>query len=272
MKRTVALIGSILILASLLWAAELQEGWVVYRGRARSPRWVAQQYAYFKDKIAQIDGAYYSVASAHVAAKCWRPMGDRTGFWTIQDGDREPARLKLCRGTAPVGTPGILTGEVFQITGSATMLVRTESYSEIRVPLANRVHYERKSAGEWLYYVDGLPTGRLVDGQALPLQEDRDGQKRPYCFVVAGSTRYTTAIGATKTVTKLRALSTIAKLDFIKALKQGIILERWQGRRIACPRCKERESWSAAYRKARGPCEECAGKGRAVGFFKSEVQ
>lgn len=99
-----------------------------------SKRWVEKQYAYFRDKIALIEGKYYD-------------LGHDLALWGTRDSD-----LEVGREPPAVGAVRRPFGRIVQAIGEGNALVETDLGRETVV-----------------YYVEGIPAEKNISDAPLDL-------------------------------------------------------------------------------------------------------
>jgi hypothetical protein len=185
----------------LLAAAESPPGAATYayKGRQVSAAWVDQQYAYFKDKIACIDGKFYDIGK---------------GLAQIALARRFPLEGPACFVTA---TPPAV-GEV-----RVSCFVPT-SYDPNRIgPGATVLQVVRKdeaiiTSGKVLFHVRGIDPAKHIDGARF----------HEILLVYVGTYQYLDTMGAKRTVQSFVVYQPIACEQFVEALAGGFELVRYR--------------------------------------------
>lgn len=184
----------------LLPAAESPPGAATYayKGCQVSAAWLDQQYAYFKDKIAVVDGKFYDIGKAlvQIALAHHFPLNG----WPCYVTETPPA-VGEARLSAPVPTSyrpyDILThATVLQVVGKDEAII----------------------SGKLLFHVQGIDPEKQIDG--TPFEE--------VLLVYVGTYQFVNTMGAKRTVQSFVVYQPVTREQFAKALADGFQLVRYR--------------------------------------------
>ncbi len=238
--------------------------WVVYRGTRRSPQWVEQQYQYFKDKIAQVDGNYYSANGARWTYQRGVPYG---GFWICAW--RSAGKGGALEGATPegkssglLGRPDIDLGKPSQVGQTAVLggaqVVQVLGPRQTLVRVHGKRNVTDPPQPTYLLLENVAAEGMALD-QRLPTM----------CIVVAGTYSYTSTLGGTNTVFRVRPIEPLTREQFLDVLGQDIPLTRWNVQEFRCPKCSGK-GWICSQRArtttrvTRSTMLDCGARARRV--------
>ena len=223
---------------------------------ANVDKWVEEQYEYFKDKVVEIDGVYYSAVPGRFVQWYFGNVPSGIGVyvasWPARSKARQPHIQKTWAPNIPKGTSGMLSGaKVFQVLGPDSMLVRCKSANRQAPFVDSRGSFPGTSTPlTAMYHLSDVSTNDLVTGQIIP----------PVCVVSAGTHTYITAIGGTNTLLNLKVVGTLSKEAFVDAVEAGLVLECWRGRKRKCRECGGINTLGDE-RVGIGRCKRCKGAG-----------
>jgi len=200
---TCAIYLALVLLAwtDLLVAAESPPGATtyVYKGHQVSAAWLDQQYVYFKDKIAVVDGKFYDIGKALVQIALARhfPLDN----WPCYVTETPPA-VGEARLSAPVPT----SYRPYDILTHATVLQIVAKDEAII------------TSGHLLFHVRGIDPPKQIDGTRF----------EEVLLVYAGTYQYVNTMGAKRTVQSFVVYQPVTREQFAKALTDGFQLVRYR--------------------------------------------
>jgi len=168
-----------------------------YKGRQVTAAWVDQQYAYFKDKIACVDGKFYDVGKALLV----RPAVTREP--PALGEARVPCNIADLRGRDAQAV-------VLQLVGRDQAIVTRPARAPIGVLLPS-------GQDEVLFHVRGIDPKKHIDGTFFNEM-----------LVYVGTYEYVNTMGANRTVQSFTVYQPIAREQFVEALADGFQLVRYK--------------------------------------------
>jgi len=200
---TCAVYVALVLLAwtAVLAAAESLPGAAIYgyKGRQVSAAWIDQQYAYFKDKIACVDGKFYDIG-------------------------RDLAQIEVARRYPEEGIGCVVTTTP-PVVGHACLSCFTPTGTHPnRIPEGAKVLQVLGkdeaiiAHGTILFRVGSIDTTRYIDGTRF----------YAVLLVYTGTYRYISVAGAARTIQSFVIYQPISREQFITALSNGFELVRYK--------------------------------------------
>jgi hypothetical protein len=160
-----------------------------YKGHQVSAAWIDQQYAYFQEKIAYVDGKYYDIGKSRL----------RAGVDYVRE---IPPKVGEARLSAPEPTSAdprrIPTGAtVLQVIGKDAAIITNRGLT---------------------FHVRGINPEKQIDG--TPFQE--------ILLIYVGTYKYINAMGTRSTIQSFVVYQPLTREQFVEALAGGLDLVRYK--------------------------------------------
>jgi hypothetical protein len=196
-----------------------------YKGRQVSSAWIDQQYAYFHDKIACVDGKFCDMGR-------WLLLSDPAGNFSK---DRRPP----CITAVPPSVGDVRIGSVIrEDLGSSAGHAGSGWAGLSRQALpedGDRAKAREAAAGPKVLQLVGKNAALIVCGDLIfhvvgidPAKEIDGAPFRARLVIYLGTYQYTNAIGTTRTVQSFAANLSVTWDQFAEALAGGFQLVRYK--------------------------------------------